>query len=61
MMIDGLLRQAASRTLAVILLKTLPLFAGVGELMKTISQLNAFVIDLETFRYAMIFSADLRQ
>ena len=41
MMIDGLLRQAASRTLAIILFKTLPLFAGVGELMKTISQLNA--------------------
>ena len=61
MMIDWLLRQSASRTLAVILLKTLPLFSGVGELMKTISQLNAFVIDLETFRYAMIFGADLRQ
>ena len=50
MTIDWLLRQAASSTLAVILLKTLLLFARVGQLMKTVRQLNAFVIDLEALR-----------
>ena len=40
---------------------SLLLFARVGQLMKTVCQLNAFVIDLETFRHAVIFGADLRQ
>jgi hypothetical protein len=45
--IDWLLRQAASGALAVILLKTLLLFARVGQLVETVRQLNAFVIDLK--------------
>jgi hypothetical protein len=33
------------------------LFAGIGQLMEAVRQLNTFVIDLETLRNAVIFGA----
>jgi hypothetical protein len=56
-----LLRQTTRGTLAIILLKTLLLFAGIGQFMETIRQLNTFEVDLKAFRHAVIFGADLRQ
>ena len=46
--INRLLRQTSRGALAVILLKTLLLFAGVGQFVEAIRQLNALVIDLKT-------------
>lgn len=53
--IDGLLRETARGTLAVVLLKAQALLMGVGQLVETICQLNPFVIDLEALRDPMIF------
>ena len=60
-MVDRLHRQATGRALAVILLESLLLLASVSQLAETVRQLHAFVIDLKTLGYAVIFSAYLSQ
>jgi hypothetical protein len=58
--IDRLLRKAARGAFAVVLLESQTLFAGIGQLVETIRQLNTFVVNLEALSDPMIFRADLR-
>lgn len=59
--VDRLLRQPRRRPFAIILLKAQALLRRVGQLMETVGQLYAAVVNLKALRDAVVLGTDLRQ